>query len=161
MEILIGREHIDPRLLMRTDPSLAKIMSNLNFCTSIAGMLDGENVAAILLSETGETFTVENFSVKEGFSYETEGKELLLYTMDYAREKKARYLVAGAGNAMLQQHAMLQKMGYRVTGVAPDYYKAEGKPMVVENSIVNRDQLLYRVDFEDGWTTWTPEVKYK
>lgn len=162
LQILIGREHIDPKLLIQSDPSLARVMGHLNQCICFAAMENGRNVAACLLKEHSNGISdLMNFSVSEDSHDRGIGKELLLYVMNYAREKGFRYLETGVGNADLDAHSSLQKTGFRVIGAVPDYYLADGKSPLVLNGIVNRDMLRYRVDFNDGWVTWTKEVKYK
>lgn len=160
--ITIGRENIDHRLLMLTDPSLARVMGELNMCTCFAGMLGGKNVAACLLNEQAGNGVCDimNFSVANEYDGSGLGRELLFYVMDYARSRGFRFLETGTGNAKLETHRMLQKTGFRVIGVFPDYYQSDGQSLAVENGIVNRDMVRYRVDFLDGWVTWTKEVKY-
>lgn len=162
-QFLVGREHVEPRLLLQSDPSLARVMGHLNQCTCFAALENGVNVAACLLSEAGTNgiCDIVNFSVGEGSQDHGVGKELLLHVMNYAREKGFHYLETGIGNADLDAHRSLQKTGFRVIGVVPDYYQADGKSLAVLNGIVNRDMVRYRVDFNDGWVTWTKEVKYK
>lgn len=162
MEILVGREHVDPRLLMHADPSLARVMGHLNQCTCFAAMESGKNVAACLLSEHNDGICdLVNFSVDENYKEHGIGKELLLHVMTYAREKGFRYLETGVGNADLDAHGSLQKTGFRLIGVVPDYYQSDARSLSVLNGIVNRDMVRYRVDFQDGWVTWTEEVKTK
>lgn len=161
-EILVGREHIDPKLLMGGDLSIARIMGSLNLCVCFAGMLDGRNIAACLLGEhEGHACEVDELVVDESYAESGLDRELLTYVMDYARSKGFNSMEIGAGNAFLEKHQLLLKTGFRVTGVVLDYYQSEGKSMVVRNSIVNRDMIRYRVDFQDGWDTWTEEVKLK
>lgn len=162
LQILVGREHIDPRLPMQSDPSLARVMGHLNQCVCFAAMEDGKNVAACLLSEHNDgTCEVVNFSIAGDYQDHGIGKELLLHVMKYAQEKGFRYLDTGVGNADLGAHGSLQKLGFRVIGVLPNYYLADGKSPLVLNGIVSRDMVRYRVDFNDGWVTWTKEVKNK
>lgn len=162
MEILVGREHIDPRLPMQSDPSLARVMGHLNQCVCFAAMEGETNVAACLLSEQSDgVCDIVNFSVSGDSQEHGVGKELLLHVMNYAREKGFRYLETGVGNSDLGAHDSLQKTGFRIIGVTPNYYLADGKSPIVQNGIVNRDMVRYRVDFNDGWVTWTKEVKYK
>lgn len=162
LQVLIGREHIDPRLLLQSDPSLARVMGHLNQCVCFAAMENGKNVAACLMSEHANgVCDLVNFSIAEDYRDHGVGKELLLYVMNYAREKGFRNLETGVGNADLDAHRSLQKTGFRVIGAVPDYYLADGKSPLVLNGIVNRDMVRYRVDFKDGWVTWTKEVKQK
>ncbi len=163
LQFLIGREHVDPRLLMRSDPSIARVMGQMNQCTCFSAMDGTANVAACLLNESASpnTCEVENLAIADGYDGQDIYNEMLAYVMSYAKEKGLRYAQIGLGNANLEQHKILQKMGYRVIGVIQDHYQSDGKSMSVENGIVNRDMLRYRVDFQDGWTTWTKEVKYK
>lgn len=162
LEILIGRDNIDPRILMRSDPSLARVMGHLNQCTCFAAMHDGKNVAACLLSEnTNGICDLVNFSISDDYQEQGIGKDLLHYVMKYANDKGFRYLETGVGNADLNAHSSLQKTGFRVIGAVPDYYLADGKSPAVLNGIVNRDMVRYRVDFKDGWVTWTKEVKQR
>lgn len=164
LEILKGREHIDPKLPMSADPSLTRVMGQMNFCTCFAGMIGEKNVASCLLDEqniAGGVCDVTNIAVAEGYAGSGFRHDLLIYVMDYARTKGFRFLEIGAGNADLDSHKALQKMGYRVIGVIPDYYQSDAKSLAVEHGIVNRDMIRYRVDFNDGWATWTKEVKHR
>lgn len=159
MEFLIGRDYVDPRLVMRADPSLARVMGHLSLCTCFAGMQDGENVAACLLDESsGDVCDIVNFAVSDACRDQGLDTEILRYVMDYARDKGFRYMEIGTGNAYLDIHKKFLKMGFRVIGVMPDYYQSDGKSMIVENSIVNRDMIRYRIDFQDGWTTWSKDA---
>lgn len=148
-EIATGRENIDPALLMRSDPSIARVMGQINLCTCFAGIYNGKNAAACLLNEqVGDgVCDVVNLAVADEFRGQGIYREMLLRVMDYAREKGFLYLEIGAGNADLDAHETLQKMGFRVARVIPDYFQSGGHSFVVQNGIVNRDQLHYRVDF--------------
>lgn len=148
-EFLIGREHIDPALLIRSDPSIARVMGQINLCVCFAGKLDGKNAAACLLNEQlgNGVCDVANLAVADGFRGQGLYREMLLHVMDYAREKGFHYLEIGAGNADLDAHKTLQKMGFRVIGVVQDHYQSGGQSLAVENGIVNRDLLRYRIDF--------------
>lgn len=163
LEFLVGREHVDPKLLMSADPSLARVMGQMNLCTSFSGMLGGKNVVACLLNEAlgNGICDVSNIAVAEEHSDSDFTSQLLFYVMNYAREKGFRFLEVGVGNADLDAHKALQKMGYRVIGVIPDYYQSDVRGLTVLNGIVNRDMIRYRVDFLDGWVTWTKEVKQR
>lgn len=148
-EILTGREHIDPGLLIRADSSIARVMGQMNLCTCFAGMYGGKNAAACLLNEQFGDGVCDVSHVAIADEYRALGlyRELLLHVMDYAREKGFRYMEIGSGNADLDTHKTLQKMGFRVTGVVPDHFQSGGHGLAVENGIVNRDLLRYRVDF--------------
>lgn len=159
--VLTGRDNVDPRLLMAADPSLARVMSQLNLCTCFAGMFNGNNVAACLLNEQYGNGICDavNFAVASEYSETDVSREMLLNVMEYARSRGFHYIEIGAGNAKLEMHRLLQRTGFRVIGVFPDYYQSDVKSLVVEHGIVNRDMVRYRADFNDGWATWTEEVK--
>lgn len=159
-EILMGREHIEPKLLLASDPSLARVMGQLNMCTCFAGMTEGKNVVACLLTEhSNGVCEISNFALDPEYTDHGYGKRVLHHAMSHAREKGFRWMETGAGNSNITLHAGLMKMGFRVIGVWTDYYKSEGQSIVVDNGLVNLDMLRYRLDFQDGWVTWTEEVK--
>ncbi len=163
LEILTGRAHLDMSLLLGADPSMPRVMGQLNHSTCICGMLSGKNIVACLLNEPGgkDVCEISVLAASEAYEDSDYRLELVSAVADYARGQGFRYMDVCVGNADISAFLSLQKMGFRLSGVEADYYATGQQGLSVVNGIVNRDMLRYRADFNSGWMTWTKEVKYK
>lgn len=144
------REQVDLSLFRNNAP-LTEIIRNINMSTPIVCKKEDAVVAQCLVQQKGELYDIVNY-VATDLEY---GKETLLYVMDYFRALGARYIEIGCGNAHIDYFTMFQHCGFRVIEVIPNYYVDENKSVTVENLIINRDLLRFRVDLNEKMLSTT------
>lgn len=147
--IVNDRSKIDMDLMRTADDSLPRVMQYMNSAIPFAGLVDGQTVAVCMMEERDGLYNIVNFAVKEDHQGKGYSREILLYALDYVRTQGGRYVEIGCGNANLRLIAMYQKLGFRFIGVWPDYYLSDSKVPEVENSIVNRDMVRFRMDLQE------------
>jgi len=147
--ILMEREKMDTNLLLASDPSLPHVMLMLNSCHPFAGVVDGKTVAVCLLEQKEHYYDIVNLGLDIMHDNKGYCAQIVQSVMDFVRSRGGRYIEAGCGNAQLNFYAMYQKLGFRVTGVWPDYYMYDGRTLTIENNICNRDMVRLRLDLNE------------
>lgn len=137
---------IDTALLKRSKTPLPQLMMALKNGLTLGGMVDGVNVAVCIAEKRGEFYELIHLAVNPDYQKKGYGREILLHTLDYVRLLGGQYIETGAGNANVQMFMFLQRVGFRISGVTPDYYIYGNERPEVENAIVNRDMIRYHAD---------------
>jgi RimJ/RimL family protein N-acetyltransferase len=147
--IVMDKERIDLDLLRLADDSLPRVMRQLETCTPFAGITGGSVVVACLVEAKDQVHDIVSWAVREGEQGKGFGRAMLEYVLDYLRSSGARWVETGCGNASVRTQTILQKAGFRFLGVWPDYYLSDTKTAHVENSIVERDMVRFRIDLQE------------
>ncbi len=147
--IVLDKDRIDMDLLLMADPFLPQVARYLNTCYAFAGIVGQKTVAACLVEKQESYYNIVNLAVYPAYQGKGLGREMLLYLLDFVRAQGGRYIETGCGNASLHLYRMFQKAGFRVVGVWPDYFLSDNRTATVENGIVNRDMVRFRIDLEE------------
>ncbi|MGI6404253.1 MAG: hypothetical protein ACOX0K_08640 [Oscillospiraceae bacterium] len=142
--VSMERDKVEVSFLRETAP-LPQILRNLAISTPFVCTRDGVLVAECLLHIQETTAEVVNYA----YTQEEDGRQMLLYVMDYCRVQGIKSVAIGCGNADLDTFALLQRMGFRVVEVWPDHLLDESKVANVKHSIVNRDMIRFRADLDE------------
>jgi RimJ/RimL family protein N-acetyltransferase len=141
----IDRELMD--LLLLADPSETVINSYINRSWCFAAKKADRIVGIIVLMPTRpETVEIVNIAVtkhKQGKGY---GKQLVQYGIQFAKEKGFKTIEIGTGNSSLDQLAVYQKCGFRITGIDRDFFVRHYTEEIYENGIQCRDMIRLSQD---------------
>jgi ribosomal protein S18 acetylase RimI-like enzyme len=135
-------------LLLMADPSSKSVDDYIagGICW---GAYEGENLsgACIMLPTRPKTAEIVNLAVYEHAQGRGIGKSLLKHTIQYARNSGFCTLEIGTGNSSIQQLALYQKNGFRITGIDFDYFTRNYSFEISENGIVCRDMIRLTLHF--------------
>ncbi|MCL2056744.1 MAG: GNAT family N-acetyltransferase [Oscillospiraceae bacterium] len=144
--IVIDKDKVDMSLLRTADSSLPRIMRYMNTAVPFVGLKGAVPICACLVEHKEGYSDIVNFAVLSEYQGQGYGRAMLDYVKDYILSQGVRYLDIGCGNADIRLIVMLQKAGFRMIGVWPNYYTDDGAAADVINSIINRDMIRLRVD---------------
>lgn len=135
-------------LLLSADPSQSMIDDYLKRGECFVAETNNQVVGTyVLLPTRPGTVELVNLAVLEDFQGKGVGKELLLHSVQRAREKGASIMEVGTGNSSLSQLAFYQKYGFRIVGVERDYFTQQYEEAIFENGIQCRDMVRLSIVF--------------
>ncbi len=123
------------------DPSEEAVLRYIVSGRVFVGKMEGTVIATAVLEKNEQQFEIKNIAVDPKHQGKGYGKLMLSHLIQFAIESKAQEVFLGTGNSSLSQLAFYQKMGFRITGVIPDYF-AGYDPPVFENEIRCLDRLI-------------------
>jgi GNAT superfamily N-acetyltransferase len=147
--IVTDKTLVDVELLLQNEPSLPEAMRQLNLSEAFVAVRGERTAGVCLLSKRRGCYDITNLAVDPAPQYEGVDKELLFYALDYIRIQGERFVEIGAGNADLDRHELLTRLGFRVVGVWSDHFMREGRMAVMLCGVLNQDLLRYRLDIKD------------
>lgn len=140
------KDLIDMGLFRDAQYNLPDIVLSINLSDPFVAARDGQIVAQCLAKANDESIKITHFAYTD-----LDGAyELLRFVAGcYKETSELNFLDIGCGNAKIDLLAVMQRAGYRIVGVDPDYYLDDTKTVEVENSIVNRDLLRLRYNLRE------------
>ncbi|MDU1855196.1 GNAT family N-acetyltransferase [Clostridium baratii] len=129
-------------LLLLADPSKESIDDYINRGMCYACYINNKLAGMYILIKTYPfTFEIVNISVLENFQGSGIGKKLLIHAINLAKNENAHVLEIGTGNSSLNQLALYQKCGFRITNVYRDFFKIHYDEPIIENGIKCLDMI--------------------
>ena len=139
------------QLLLLADPEREVIETYVKRCRCMVMELDGQIIGAYLLLETRPaTVELMNIAVVESFQGRGYGKKMLRHAIDTAKHCGYKRIEVGTGNSSLNQLALYQKYGFRITGIEHDYFSKNYSNIIIENGIQCRDMIRMAQDLKDN-----------
>lgn len=139
-----------PALLALADPDLEAVARYL-----AAGRwygvqaTDGLVAAAVVLAQDDQNLELMNIAVEPSRQGQGLGRALLTHVINAARGDGYGVLHVATGNSSLVPLALYQKLGFRITGVTPDYFTRNYPEPIFENGIRCRDRLHLSLDLRE------------
>jgi ribosomal protein S18 acetylase RimI-like enzyme len=139
-------EEVPLSLLLLADPSAERISRYARECVALVAEGEVNIVGALLLTGVAaEEAEIMNMAVAPRHRRQGIGSALAEAAAARARELGARRLCVGTGNSSLDALGFYQRVGFRISGVTPDYFE-DYEPPIVENGIRCLDMIhLVRV----------------
>lgn len=147
--IVMDKELASVDLLLQNEPSLPEAMRQLNLCDAFVGLAGDRAIAVCLLAKRKGYYDVVNLAVDARYEDTDACHELLMYVLDYVRVQGGVFVEAGAGNAHTRRHGMFMRLGFRVVGVWADHFLEKTGRQTLENGILNRDMIRYRINLRE------------
>ncbi|MGN7763370.1 GNAT family N-acetyltransferase [Paenibacillus sp. P32E] len=144
---LNSSEEIPFDLLLLADPSKEIVKEYLGRGQCLVALINEEIIGVLVLIRTRpETIEIVNIAVQEDYQGIGIGKKLIVYSIDKAREEKAKTIEIGTGNSSVHQLMLYQRCGFRITGIDRDFFVRHYKEEIYENGIQCRDMIRLSLD---------------
>ncbi|USA46458.1 GNAT family N-acetyltransferase [Acinetobacter sp. C26M] len=129
-------------LLLEADPSWAEIETYL-FNSKIFVILNDQAqiIAQLCLLETDDQAEIKNLTVADGYQGQGLAKALIQHVIESAKQLNTHTLWVKTGNSSLNQLALYQKCGFRLSHIERDVFKNYPEP-IYENGIACLDQVV-------------------
>ncbi|UQZ94317.1 GNAT family N-acetyltransferase [Bacillus safensis] len=139
---LSGDQSVPMDLLLLADPSKEKVLTYVQsgFCYAAYHEQDVIGVY-VLLSLSQQTVEIINVAVKESWQGKGIGKQLIRHAIAEAKVAGFHTVEIGTGNSSIQQLALYQKCGFRMTSIDHDFFLKHYDEPIFENGILCMDMV--------------------
>lgn len=130
-------------LLLLADPSKDLVSQYLHkgLCY-VAESDDKDTVGVIVMVQVSEQIIeIMNLAVDQSHQGKGLGTSLLKHGIRSATEKGYSAIEIGTGNSSINQLALYQKVGFRITGIEHDFFIRNYEEPIFENGIQCRDMI--------------------
>ncbi|MCH7337271.1 GNAT family N-acetyltransferase [Acinetobacter sp. NIPH 2699] len=136
-------------LLLEADPDWAQISSYL-LQADIFVILDEQDhlIAQLCLSQQDHQAEIKNLAVAQSVQGQGLAKALIQYTIGYVMQLMVQTLWVKTGNSSLDQLALYQKCGFRMSHIERDVFTNYPEP-IYENGIRCLDQVVLVIEFNN------------
>lgn len=142
-----NNEDIPFDLLLTADPSIEYIKEYTKRGVIYGAIIENELVGVYVLIKTRpDTFEIVNIAVREEFQGKGIAKELIKDAKERIKSLKAKTLEIGTGNSSINQIALYQKCGFRISGVDYNFFKRHYNNTIIENGIECIDMVRLSID---------------
>jgi ribosomal protein S18 acetylase RimI-like enzyme len=140
-------EAIPIDLLLLADPSENLVRQYVSRGKLFVGEEGDETIGVFILIDTKPgTTELVNVAVEEHQQGKGFGKMLVKHAIQIAQKGGYKTIEVGTGNSSLNQLALYQKCGFRMTGVDRDYFLRNYEEEIVENGLLCRDLIRLSLD---------------
>lgn len=147
IRILDPTEQPPMNLLLLADPSEHLVEEYLKRGQCYVAVLEQRIVGTyVLLPTRPETVELVNVAVEEAWQGNGIGKKLVNHAIEQAREYGYKTMEIGTGNSSVNQLALYQKCGFRITGVDRDFFLRHYTQKMYENGIQVVDMIRLSQD---------------
>lgn len=147
IRLLEVNEEAPTELLLLADPSEKLVKEYLSRGQCFVATENDEVIGVIVLIRTRpETTEIVNIAVREDYQNKGIGKRLVLFAIEIAKEQHIKTIEIGTGNSGVNQLALYQKCGFRITGVDRDFFIRHYKEKIYENGIQVIDMIRLSLD---------------
>lgn len=144
MEIrkLAPHEEAPMPLLLLADPSPKLVEDYLQRGQCYVAVQDAAIVGVyVLLPTRPDTIELVNIAVDEAHQGKGIGKQLVLHAIEVAKASGYKTIEVGTGNSSLNQLALYQKCGFRMTWIDRDFFLRHYEESIYENGILLTDMV--------------------
>ncbi|WP_213809932.1 GNAT family N-acetyltransferase [Jeotgalicoccus sp. WY2] len=134
--LLTENEQPPMALLLTADPSETVVKDYLDRGHCYIAEIDNQAVGVYVLVETSDdTAELINIAVYEQHQGKGIGKALVKDAIQKSKDLGFKTLEVGTGNSSIDQLALYQKCGFRITGVDKDFFIRHYEEEIFENGI--------------------------
>lgn len=130
-------------LLLLADPSKDAIIGYLERGACYIAEKDNKVIGVYVLApmEKGKV-ELKNVAVSEEVQGAGIGKQLVLHAVKTARDNGFTEIEVGTGNSSINQLALYQKCGFRISRIIHDFFVKHYDEEIFENGIQCRDMIM-------------------
>lgn len=145
---LLNKDESPPMdLLLLADPSQSIVEDYLKRGDCYIAESDNNVIGVyVLLPTRPQTVELVNVAVAEEYHGKGIGKGLVRNAIQRAQEEGYRIIEIGTGNSSINQLALYQKCGFRITGIDVDFFTRNYEEAIFENGIQCRDMVRLSQD---------------
>ncbi|MED4581334.1 GNAT family N-acetyltransferase [Brevibacillus choshinensis] len=134
-------------LLLLADPSQTLVEGYLKRGSCYVAIAEEMIVGVyVLLPTRPDTIELVNVAVDEAHQGKGIGKKLVLHAIEQAKQLGYRTIEVGTGNSSVDQLALYQKCGFRMTGIDRDFFLRHYDEPIFENGIQVVDMVRMSQD---------------
>ncbi|WP_121640760.1 GNAT family N-acetyltransferase [Virgibacillus sp. Bac330] len=134
-------------LLLEADPEIDLVKAYLPRGDCYIAEVQEKRIGVyVLLPTRPSTAELVNISVAKSEQGKGYGKKLVADAIQKAKEKRYKTLEIGTGNSSINQLALYQKCGFRITGVDKDFFVRHYSEPIFENGIPCVDMVRLSMD---------------
>lgn len=134
-------------LLLLADPSQRLVEEYIKRGWCFVAEEEGSIVGVyVLLPTRPETVELVNIAVDESCQGRGIGKRLVHHAVAHARALDFKTIEVGTGNSSVEQLALYQKCGFRMTGIDRDFFLRHYDEEIFENGIQVMDMVRLSQD---------------
>ncbi|OMP28279.1 GNAT family N-acetyltransferase [Bacillus sp. I-2] len=139
---LSGDQSVPMDLLLLADPSKEKVLTYVQSGSCYAAYHEQDVIGVyVLLSLAQHTVEIINVAVKESWQGKGIGKQLIRHAIAEAKAAGFHTVEIGTGNSSIQQLALYQKCGFRMTSIDHDFFLKHYDEPIFENGIQCMDMV--------------------
>nr|WP_238482794.1 GNAT family N-acetyltransferase [Lederbergia galactosidilytica] len=140
--MLMKEEKPPMGLLLLADPSRQIVENYLKRGNCFVALEEEQIIGVyVLLRTRPETIELVNLAVAENHQGKGIGKQLVLHAIAEASRLDCKTIEVGTGNASIDQLALYQKCGFRITGIDKDFFLRHYPEKIFENGIQVVDMI--------------------
>lgn len=151
MEIqkLKSSEAAPMNLLLLADPSEDLIQEYLDQGRCYLAKINNRLVGVyLLLPVNANIIEIKNIAVEESEQGKGVGKQLVTHAIANARLQGFTHIEIGTGNSSINQLALYQKCGFRITGIEKDFFIKNYEEEIIENGIRCTDMIRLEISLK-------------
>jgi len=142
------QENLPWDLFLLADPSRKVIENYLANSEIYIAKMNEEIVGEfILINILKDVVELKNIAVAKNQQGKGIGKQLVMKAIRVSKENGAKRIEVGTGNSSLNQLALYQKCGFRITGIDKDFFTKNYPEKIVENGIKCVDMIRLTIEF--------------
>ena len=134
-------------LPLNTDPSKKQVEEFLKHGVCFIAEVIGKIIGVILLNQiSSNKLEIKNISLADDYQDKGTGKELINFTINYAKQKNYSYICIVTGNSSINQLAIYQKCDFRIIDIDFDFFRNNHDDPIYENGIECRDMIRLQME---------------
>ncbi|MBR8689766.1 GNAT family N-acetyltransferase [Bacillus australimaris] len=142
-------ESVPMDLLLLADPSKEKVLAYVEAGACYAAFHEQDVIGVyVLLSLSQQTVEIMNVAVKESYQGKGIGKQLIRHAIAEAKAAGFQTIEIGTGNSSIQQLALYQKCGFRLSSIDRDFFLKHYDEPIFENGIQCMDMVRLSHTFQ-------------
>ncbi|MGE1142334.1 GNAT family N-acetyltransferase [Bacillus pumilus] len=136
-------------LLLLADPSKEKVFTYVQSGSCYAAFHEEDVIGVYVLSSLSQhSVEIMNVAVKESWQGRGIGKQLVRHAIAEAKAAGFHTIEIGTGNSSIQQLALYQKCGFRLTSIDRDFFLKHYDEPIYENGIQCIDMVRLSLTFQ-------------
>ncbi|WP_081106470.1 GNAT family N-acetyltransferase [Bacillus pumilus] len=136
-------------LLLLADPSKKKVLAYVQSGSCYAAFHEEDVIGVYVLTSLSQhTVEIMNVAVKESWQGRGIGKQLVRHAIAEAKVAGFHTIEIGTGNSSIQQLALYQKCGFRLTSIDRDFFLKHYDEPIYENGIQCIDMVRLSLTFQ-------------
>ncbi|WP_174842636.1 GNAT family N-acetyltransferase [Sporosarcina luteola] len=100
----------------------------------------------VMVPLTNGTVEIKNIAVREDKQGHGIGRKLLQEAIEIAKSNGYKSIEIGTGNSSIDQLALYQKCGFRISDIIKDFFVQYYDEVIMENGIQCKDMILLRME---------------
>lgn len=142
IRLLNKNEHPPMDLLLTADPSEKLVKDYLESGHCYTAEIDKQTAGVfVLLKISSYTIELINIAVDERYQGKGIGKALVKDAIQKAKDLGFKKIEVGTGNSSIDQLALYQKCGFRITGINKDFFIRNYEEEIFEHGIQCMDMV--------------------